>query len=150
MTTNTTRRAVMAGIAAAPVAGLPRVTAEAAAAVNGDEKPMTAEDYAAAEFEPWPADLLEECAPPDNEKWAELSLQTVPTIRCAWLMLGQPKEKIIAMLRDVDEKTGCEMFDAFRSAIDFHKQAVKILEAAECRILVAGSFLEVNEWEAQS
>lgn len=138
------RRAMLAGLAAAPVGGIP---IGAAAAPNG-EKPMTAEDYAAAEFEPWPADLLAECELPNNEKWAEISLQHVATIRCAWLMLSQPKDKIVAMLRDIDEKDGCEMFDAFRAAIDFHKQAVKILEAAECRILVAGSYLEVNEWES--
>ena len=78
-TTNTTRRAVMAGLAAAPVAGIPGVTAEADAA----EKLMTAEDFAAAEFEPWPADILAECELPNNETWAELSLLHVPTIRCA-------------------------------------------------------------------
>jgi hypothetical protein len=136
---------MLAGLAVAPVAGLPGVGAEAA-----EEKLMTAEDYAAAEFEPWPADLLATCEPPNNEKWAELSLQHVATIRCAWLMLSQPKDKMVAMLRDVDEQIGCEMFDAFRAAIEFHKQAVKIFEAAECRILVAGSWLEVNEWEPLS
>ncbi|MFO1103313.1 MAG: hypothetical protein U1E20_10470 [Methylocystis sp.] len=54
------------------------------------------------------------------------------------------------MLRDIHEKSGCEMLDNFQAAIDFHKQAARILEAAERRVLVAGSFLEVNEWEAQS
>jgi hypothetical protein len=57
--TNTTRRAVMCGLAAAPVAALPVATAEADAA----EKLMTAEDFAAFELEPWRADLLAKCEP---------------------------------------------------------------------------------------
>ncbi len=80
------RRAMLAGLAAAPVAGLPGV-AEAIASPADEDKPMTAEDYAAAEFEPWPVEILEECKPPNNEKWAEISLQHVVTIRCAWAML---------------------------------------------------------------
>ena len=146
----TTRRAVMAGLAAAPVAGLPGVTAEAAAAVNGDEKPMTAEDFAAAEFEPWPADLLALCEPPNNDEWTEMSLNHLIFIRIAWANLHQTKEVLIDGLRDLDGDAGNALFDGFTAAIKLHKQAVKILEAAQLRILVAGSFLEVNEWEPQS
>ncbi|MFO1103314.1 MAG: hypothetical protein U1E20_10475 [Methylocystis sp.] len=50
---------MLAGLAAAPVAGFPGV-AEAIVSPADEEKLTTAEDFAAAEFEPWPADLLAE------------------------------------------------------------------------------------------
>jgi hypothetical protein len=150
MTTNTTRRAVMAGLAAAPVAGIPGATSEADAAVNGDEKLMTTEDFAAFEFEPWRADLLALCEPPNNEKWEELSLQHLIFIRLAWAMLHQTKQEIIDRWCGADDEAGILMIDGVADGIRFHQQAVDILTAAQSRILVAGSFLEVNEWEPQS
>ena len=143
--TNTTRRTILAGLAAAPAAAIPGVAAEADAA----EKLMTAEDFAAFEFEPWPADLLALCEPPNNDEWTEMSLNHLIFIRLSWAMLHQTKGEMIDRWRDVDDETGSVLIDGLAGAIKFHKQAVKILEAAQSRILVAGSFLEVNDPEPQ-
>lgn len=149
MKTETTRRAIMAGLAAAPVAGMPDV-AKAIASPADEDKPMTVEDYAAAEFEPWPIDMLATFEPPNNEKWTEISLQHLMFIRLAWAMLRQTKNEMIDGLRDLDDEAGNYLFDGFKAAKDFHKQAVDIIEDVEARLVVAGSWLEVNEWEPQS
>jgi hypothetical protein len=139
---------MLAGLATAPVAALPSVAADVSAAPDAEEQLMTAEDYAAFEFEPLPADLLALCEPPNNDKWTEISLHHLIFIRLAWVMLRQTKDETINGLRNLEDEAGNVLFDGFTAAIKFHKQAVDILEAAEARILVAGSFLEVNEWEA--
>jgi hypothetical protein len=64
-------------------------------------------------------------------------------------LLRQTKGELIDRLREADDETVGLLLDGLKAATDFHKQAFDILQAANLRIIVAGSWLERNEWKPQ-
>lgn len=148
--TTTTRRAILAGLAATPVAAMPEIVKAAPAGeLIKAEAPATAEECAAVDFEPFPADVLATIAPPSDERWAEISLEHLIFLRLALGVLRQSKPEVIDKLRKIDDETADMLFDGLKAAVEFHEQAADLLKKAELRLIVAGSVLETTEW-AQS
>ena len=110
-----------------------------------EERPATAAEMAAMNFEPWSPEDLEAFTPPSNAEFDETAHAHLPTLRIAWLTLGKTKPELVEMLRKIDNEIGGELMDGFISATAFFKQSLTILENAEARILCAGSVIEIED-----
>jgi hypothetical protein len=116
-------------------------------AAQTEDRPITAAEMAAFDFEPMCAEDLEKCKPPSNAEFDKMAHAHMPTLRIAWLTLGKTKPELVEMMRQINNEVGVEMMDGFISATDFFKQALFLLEKAEARILCAGSVLEIEDGE---
>ena len=85
---------------------------------------------------------LETCKPPDNDKWAQISVSHVVTLRVAWLLMGMTKTKMVERLPTLTSDGLCKTLDSIDAAIAFHRQALLILEKAGLRLAVAASVVE--------
>jgi hypothetical protein len=112
-----------------------------------EERPATAAEMAAMNFEPWSAEDLEEFKPPSNVEFDKLAQAHLPTVRIAWLMLAKTKPELVETLRKIDNEIGRELMFGFIAATAFFKQSLTILENAEARILCAGSVIEIEDGE---
>jgi hypothetical protein len=112
-----------------------------------EERPATAAEMAAMNFEPWSAEDLEALKPPSNDEFDKLAHAHLPTVRIAWLTLAKTKPELVEMLLKIDNEMGRELMNGFISATEFFQQALTILEKAEARILCAGSVIEIEEGE---
>jgi hypothetical protein len=113
-----------------------------------EERPATAAEMAAMNFEPWSPEDMEAFKPPSNVEFDKMAHAHLPTLRIAWLTLAKTKPELVEMTRKIDNEIGVELMDGFISAIAFFKQALTLLEKAEARILCAGAVMEIEDSEA--
>ena len=100
---------------------------------------------AALDFEPWKCPLGE-WTPPSNEEWARSANPYLVTIRVAWAVVHKTKPEVMKFVEKIDNDGGSAVTDGFLDTISFLRACVlTLLEAAEARILVAGSAVEVAE-----
>ncbi|MCP4559709.1 MAG: hypothetical protein GY873_20515 [Bosea sp.] len=105
------------------------------------------EDLAEAEFEPW----IEAAGDsPDSEKLDEQMRACIVTLRIAWRVMHSKKASLVTMFRTIDDELGASMKDDFISSIDWLKGALKLLDAAEVRLLSAGAVVELEARAAAS
>ncbi|MGO9768424.1 MAG: hypothetical protein ACLPSW_02505 [Roseiarcus sp.] len=116
-------------------------------ATKTEDRPITAAEMAAVDFEPLCAEDLEKCKPPSNAEFDEMVHDHMPTLRIAWLTLGKTKPELVEIMRSFDDESGCNLMDDFISATAFFKQALFLLEKAEARMLCAGSVIEIEDDE---
>jgi hypothetical protein len=136
------RRTALAG-GALSAAGLLAGGAGVAAAKDGD-KPITPEFCASLDFEP----STEIQKPPNNEEWTAFINPHLVTARIAWVTCQKTKPELIEILDEMDEETGKEMLDGIDAAERFFGYFQNLLEKAACRIIVAGSAIEVRDGTA--
>jgi len=133
-----------AGIAAAIT--LPAVPAIADVPTLDDEGPLTAEQTAAFEFEPWVREPGG-WTPPTG---AKLETPCLVTLRIAHAFMFKTKAELIEILDAIDEEAGQALFEGFRYTVQYFKMLLTILEAAEARIICAGSVIELREMGKRS
>lgn len=108
-----------------------------------DTQPATEEQMAAMDFEPW-QHTPDEWKPPTNEEWARLANPYLVTVRIAWLTMHKTKEELMEATATMGEEAGHALMNNFISTINFFKGMLATLEAAEARILCAGSAYNVG------
>ena len=99
---------------------------------------------AALDFEPWKC-RLGEWTPPSNEEWARSANPYLVTIRVACVVVHKTKPEVMKFVEKMDNNAGSAVMNGFVDTISFFKGVLALLEAAEARILVAGSAVEVAE-----
>jgi hypothetical protein len=112
--------------------------------VLAENKPATAEQWAAIDFEPW-THAADEWTPPTNVEWHEIGENHLVTVRLAWALLYRTKDQLVEGLRELGEKDVNRMMDDFMSATHFFESTAKILNLAQTRIICAGTVIEVED-----
>jgi hypothetical protein len=92
-----------------------------------EERPATAAEMAAMNFEPWSPEDLEAFKPPSNDEFDKMAHAHLPTLRIAWLILAKTKPELVEMTRKINNEVGVELMDGFISATEFFKQALILL-----------------------
>jgi hypothetical protein len=104
-------------------------------------KPMTDEQWAAIEFEPWMHNE-DEWEPPTDKEWADDI--RLPTVRLAWHLMHKTKAELVAGAAKMEDK-GVRLIDGFAEAREFFERCVGVLEFAEIRLICAGTAVELKE-----
>ena len=144
------RRALLASLAASPLAAaaLPSMAA-ASAASSPEGRPAALEDYAAIDFEPW-KHVEGEWTPPLPKEWAELFNPYGVTIRIAWEIAHETKAKLMEIVKATTDDDGRHLMKSFIDTESFFKGTLVLLEAAQVRYLCAGSTVELSEQEGEA
>ena len=105
-------------------------------------KPATAEDYAAADygvidFQGW--------KPPSNDEWRKMVNPDLINIRLAYIICSRTKAQNVEALRRMDDETFLDFCGGIRDIAKYLKSLAEMLEAAELRLLIAASAIEVAD-----
>jgi hypothetical protein len=121
------------------------VRAASPALPKSDEEIMTAEQWAAFDFEPW-THTEDEWKPPVAEKeWLDDGREVLPFVRMAWLALHRTKAELVEGLGKLDDGRPFEtMMDGIAHSHEFFENFAKILKAGEARLLCAASAAELR------
>jgi hypothetical protein len=136
-TTILSRRAAMASSIAA-FSLLPG----AAKATEAQDRPATAEEWAAMEF--GPADWIQE--PPTNEQWVNAINPHLVMARFAWHTCQKTKTELLDIIGDdAHADVIQEAMKGMEQAKAFFQYFVDTIDKAQCRIVCAGTTLEVRD-----
>ena len=102
------------------------------------EEPMTAEQLAAFDFEPWTR-TEDEWKPPFAKEWMDDGRYVLRFVRMAWRALHRTKAELVEGLGKLDEEPFEVMMDGIALSHEFFESFVKILQAGEVRLLCAAS-----------
>ena len=118
---------------------------------NLPEEPMTAEQCAAFDFEPWTR-TEDEWKPPADKEWMDDGRYVLPFVRMAWRALHLTKAELVEGFGKLDEEPFEVMMDGIAHSHEFFENFAKILEAGEVRLLCAASAaaLRAGNEEARS
>jgi hypothetical protein len=116
--------------------------------MNATKQPVTDEQLAAFDFEPW-KHTPDEWAPPSDAEWAQMARTHLVALRLAWAALHKTKPELMTMVEEIDEDAGNDLMNHFVGSISFFEGVLAILKGAEARILCAGSAVNVRA-EAES
>ena len=120
------------------------VRAASAALPKSDEEIMTAEQWAAFDFEPW-THTEDEWKPPAGKEWMDDGRFVLPFVRMAWFALHRTKAQLVEGLEKLgDDGTFETMIDGIANSQEFFENFAKILKAGEARLLCAASAAELR------
>ena len=105
-------------------------------------KPMTDEQWAAMDFEPWTHNE-DEWKPPTDKEWADDT--RLPTVRLAWHLMHKTKAELMAGTAKMGDKDGVRLIEGIAEAREFFERFVAVLELAENRLICAGTAVELKE-----
>lgn len=125
----------------------PTAAANAAGLPASESEPVSVEELAATEFDPWDKGGGEF---PSNEKLVADMQASIISLRFAWKIVHSPKAEIVTTLKTLGEDLGTRMKDDFIASISWMTSAVSLLEAAEARLLCAGAVIELEERDAEA
>lgn len=109
----------------------------------GDEKPATAEEWAALDFQPW-THADDEWTPPTNEEWNQFRRNHLTTVRLAWISLYKTKAELMEIIKGIGDDGCGQLFNRFTKTTYFLERTAQILHIAEARLIAAGTVLEVE------
>lgn len=112
-----------------------------------DDRPATAEQCAAVEFEPMTEQVLS--ALPSNAEWAKDGAELLPTIRLAAIVMTKSKAELIAMFEENPSLT-LDLHDACKNLIGYFDGFRQVLDGAASRLLICGSAASLKEPEKAS
>jgi hypothetical protein len=98
--------------------------------------PMTDEQWAAMNFEPWTHNE-DEWEPPTDKEWADDI--RLPTVRLAWHLMHKTKAELVAGAAKMEDKDGVRLIDGIAEAREFFERCVGVLQSAEVRLICAGT-----------
>ena len=140
------RRSILRGLAAAQIAA---VTVGASGASAGAKYEMTDAELAALDFEAWAEEKN------DHLKFSNEEIAGVfATVRLAWVMMGKSKPDLVKVAGTLwsAERDNSNLFvntiKGFQEATDYLKACLKIVESAECRLMVSLATIEQAEDDA--
>ena len=110
----------------------------AAAALGLPEEPVTAEQWAAFDFEPLTR-TEDEWKPPADKEWMDDGRYVLPFVRMAWRALHLTKAELVEGFGKLDEEPFEVMMDGIAHSHEFFENFAKILKAGEARLLCAAS-----------
>ena len=102
------------------------------------EEPMTAEQCAAFDFEPWTR-TEDEWKPPADKEWMDDGRYVLPFVRMAWRALHLTKAELVEGFGKLNEEPFEVMMDGIAHSHEFFENVAKILKAGEIRLLCAAS-----------
>jgi len=114
-----------------------------------DQEPMTAEQWAAVDFEPW-AHREDEWKPPTGEEWQDHIRYVFPWIRLAWETLFKTKAKLETIVEELDGEPLSEMLDGIAHSREFFETFVTVLTTAETRLLCATAAVALRAGEKEA
>ena len=88
--------------------------------------------------------------PPTPARWRELWNPHGVNLRLAWEICHRTKPELVEIVRKTDEKMGRAFMRSYISSIEFFKDMLKMLEAAEARYISAGSVAELEGEKEES
>jgi hypothetical protein len=107
------------------------------------EEPMTAEQWAAFDFEPW-THTEDEWKPPADKEWMDDGRYALPFVRMAWIALHRTKAELVEGLGKLDEEPFEVMMDGIAHSHEFFENFAKILKAGEVRLICAATAAELR------
>ncbi len=113
-------------------------------AAAGDQEIMTAEQWAAFDFEPW-THTEDEWKPPTGAEWQDHIRSFFPYVRLAWETLFKTKAELQTVAEELDGEAFEELLNGITNSKEFFDNFVKILKAADARLLCAASAAELSE-----
>jgi hypothetical protein len=116
------------------------VQAVSPALPKSDEEIMTAEQWAAFDFEPW-THTEDEWKPPVDKEWMDDGRSVLPFVRMAWIALHRTKAELVEGFGKLDDDDGTfeTMMDGIAHAQEFFENFATILKAGEARLMCAAS-----------
>ena len=114
-----------------------------------DQEPMTAEQWAAVDFEPW-AHREDEWKPPTGEEWQDHIRHVFPWIRLAWEVMFKTKTELETIADELEDEPLEGLIDRIAHSREFFENFVTVLTAAECRLLWAAAAAELRAGEAEA
>ncbi len=93
--------------------------------------------WAELNFEPW-QHTEDEWKPPSNKEWNDWGAEHLPYVRVAWISMFKTKAELQVVVDELGEKHGTETLEGFLRIIGSLASIVKVVEAAEARIIAAG------------
>jgi hypothetical protein len=112
------------------------------------EQPLTDEQWAALNFEPW-THTEDEWKPPSNKEWAD-AIALLPHVRIAWICMFQTKAELQAIVTNLGDDAGAEMIETIIESRKFFKTFVDVLGGAEVRLFAAAAAAFPAEEEART
>jgi hypothetical protein len=98
---------------------------------------VTEAEAAALDFEPWQGEVDTKTLP-NNEQFSEHGVSHLITCRLALVMMYRTKAELNEMFEH-DGNAMCDLIEGMGSAKHFFSHFSKLLDAAEARLIVAGS-----------
>ncbi len=108
------------------------------------EEPVTIEQMAAMNFEPW-KHVADEWSPPSNKKWADDASFVLPPVRIAWILMYQTKAELENIVETLEDEPFDEMVNGISDAKKFFEGFARVLAGAEGRLLCAASSVGVRQ-----
>lgn len=102
-----------------------------------DNQPATVESAAGLDFAPWSAEDL--ACIPDAKQWINDASVFYLAVRISASLLGKTKAEMVELVDTQEADTVIEMLERIESAIDAYSVILKLLEAAQARLIVAGA-----------
>jgi hypothetical protein len=107
-----------------------------------NEQSMTAEQWAAMDFEPW-THSEDEWKPPTDKEFADDT--RLPAVRLAWHIVHKTKAELVAGAVKMGAEDGVRLIDGIAEAREFFERCVGVLQSAEVRLICAGTAVELKE-----
>jgi hypothetical protein len=108
------------------------------------EQPMTDEQWAALNFEPW-THKPDEWKPPSADEWRDHINFVFPNIRLAWETMYKTKAELMTVAEKLDGEPLEELITGIGDAKKFFEGFVDVLGAALVRLICAGTAVELKE-----
>lgn len=102
-----------------------------------DDQPATVESAAGLDFAPWSAEDL--AGLPGAKQWINDASVFYLAVRISASLLGKTKAEMVELVETQETDTVIEMLERIESAIDAYSVILKLLEAAQARLIVAGA-----------
>jgi hypothetical protein len=99
---------------------------------------VTEQQMAAMDFTPW-EHTADEWTPPGFEEWAASASDVLPTVRTAWMSMYKTKAELEPVAQSLGDAEFEEMIKGIVHSRKFFENFVKILDAAEVRIICAAA-----------
>jgi hypothetical protein len=110
-----------------------------------NEQPMTDEQWAAMDFEPW-THKPDEWKPPTADEWRREHVNFVfPYIRLAWETMYKTKAELMTIVEKLDGEPLDELITGIADSKEFFEMFVGVLQSAEIRLICAGTAVELKE-----
>ena len=99
--------------------------------------PATVESAAGLDFAPWPAEDLAGIL--DAKQWTEDAATSYLAIRISASLLVKTKAEMVELVETQEADTVMEMLDRIGGTINTYSAILKMMEAAQARLIVAGA-----------
>ena len=101
-------------------------------------EPLTAEQLAAGNFEPW-RHAQGQWTPLEDAEWNRLCEWFLPTLRLAWLTLHRTKAELEKIVADLSDENFIASVKNFAAAAEYAQSTRAIFQGAEARLMVAAA-----------